>query len=82
MELFGEWIPWTSHGTKQMENLMIYFPGLFHFDHTGKSMDIWRFPKMGVPPGIIHFNGVFPYEPCILGIPPLLEAPIYGIVPQ
>jgi len=26
-------------------------------------VNIWRCPKMGVPPVIIHFNRIFPYKP-------------------
>ena len=25
--------------------------------------NIWRFPKVGVPPVIIHFNGIFHHKP-------------------
>ena len=30
---------------------------------------------MGVPPVIIHFNGVFPYKPSIWGYPHLWKPP-------
>ena len=39
---------------------------------------MWRFPKMGVPPAIIYFNGIFPYKykPSILWVPPFMETPM------
>ena len=38
------------------------------------------FPKIGVPPVIIHFSWDFPpYKPSILGDPPFMETPICGI---
>ena len=30
---------------------------------------IWRFPKIGVPPVIIHIDGIFHYKPSFLGYP-------------
>ena len=30
---------------------------------------IWWFPEIGVPPVIIHFNGMFPHKPTVLGCP-------------
>ena len=36
----------------------------------------WGFPEIGVPPVIIHFGGIVPYKPTILGIPHLWS--IYG----
>ena len=33
------------------------------------------FPEIGVPPVIIHFNGIFPYKPTIFGDPPLWKPP-------
>ena len=30
---------------------------------------IWWFPKIGIPPVIIHFSGIFAYKPIILGYP-------------
>ena len=42
---------------------------------------IWAFPEMGVPPVIIHFNGIFPNKnhPTI-GVPPWLgKAPYINI---
>ena len=39
----------------------------------------WWFPKMGVPPVIIHFNGTFQYKPCILfGYTHLWKPPFPG----
>ena len=35
----------------------------------------WRFPEIGVPPVIVHFNRTFPHKPSILGYPHLLETP-------
>ena len=32
---------------------------------------IWWFPKIGVPPVIIHLNGIFHCKPSILGVPHL-----------
>ena len=34
---------------------------------------------MGVPPKIIHFNGIFPYKPSILGYPHLWKPPYHKI---
>ena len=33
------------------------------------TQGIWGLPKIGVPPVIIHFSGIFPYKPTILGYP-------------
>ena len=30
---------------------------------------IWWFPKLGVPLVIIHFSGILPYKPSIVGYP-------------
>ena len=39
---------------------------------------IWRFLKMGVPPVIIHLNGIFSTKTIQLwGFPPFMEPPIY-----
>ena len=32
-----------------------------------------RFPKMGVPPNHPFLDGIFPYKPSILGVPPFME---------
>ena len=36
---------------------------------------IWRFPKLGLPPVIIHFNRISPCKPSILGLPHLWKPP-------
>ena len=39
---------------------------------------IWRFPKIGVPPVIIHFQGIFHYKPSSYwGSPMAMETPIW-----
>ena len=38
--------------------------------------DIWGFPSMGVPPVIIHFNGIFHYKPSSYGGTPIYGNPI------
>ena len=30
-------------------------------------VDIWRFPEIGLPPKIIHFDGIFHYKPSSYG---------------
>ena len=52
-------------------------PAIWHSDvrlvkHQSKCIEqIWRFPKIGVPPVIIHFNGIFPFTKTIyFGVPP------------
>ena len=41
------------------------------------DIDIWRFPKIGVPPVIIHFSWIFPYKPSSYwGTPMAMETPI------
>ena len=35
------------------------------------------FPEIGVPPVIIHFNGMSPYKPSMLGYPHAMETPIF-----
>ena len=42
------------------------------WEHIGGNRYNWRFPEMGVPPVIIRFDGIFPYEPSIFGYPDLL----------
>ena len=37
----------------------------------------WRFPEIGVPPVIIHFNGIVHYKPSIWGYPHLWKPPYY-----
>ena len=37
---------------------------------------IWRFPKMGVPPVIIHLNRTSHYRPSFFGTPPFMETSI------
>ena len=39
------------------------------------TFSIWRFPKMGWYPQIIHFNRVFHYKPSILGYPDFWKHP-------
>ena len=39
---------------------------------------IWRFPEIGVPPVIIHFNRIFHHKPIIFGYPHLWNPP-YGL---
>jgi hypothetical protein len=34
-------------------------------DSTRQNLLIWRFPKIGVPPVLIHFSGIFHHEPSI-----------------
>ena len=36
---------------------------------------IWKFPEIGVPPVIIHLNGIFPYQSSIMGYPYLWKPP-------
>ena len=36
----------------------------------------WGFPKIGVPPVIIHFSGIFPYKPSIWEYAHLWKTPI------
>ena len=36
---------------------------------------IWRFPKLGVPPVIIHFNRIVLWKPSILGYPHFRKPP-------
>ena len=38
----------------------------------------WRFPEIGVPLVIIHFHGIIPYKPSVLGYPPFQEPPKWG----
>ena len=38
----------------------------------------WRFPKMEVPPVIIHLHRIFHHKPSILGSKPLQETPKYS----
>ena len=35
----------------------------------------WGFPEIGVPPVIIHFNGILHYKPSILGYPHFWKPP-------
>ena len=35
----------------------------------------WRFPEMGVPPNHPFLDGILPYEPSILGVPPFVATP-------
>ena len=53
------------HGTPQnhpkLANFSIESHGFCSFEET----TIWRFPEIGVPPVIIHFNGMFPCKPSI-----------------
>jgi hypothetical protein len=37
---------------------------------------IWRFPKIGVPPVIIHFNGFSNHKTRILRVAPFMETSI------
>ena len=43
------------------------FPHLFWYVYQR----IWGFPKIAAPLVIIHFHGIFPYKPTILGYPHL-----------
>ena len=42
---------------------------------SSKTLGIWRFPKIGVPLVIIHFNGVFHYNASICGYRILWKPP-------
>ena len=43
----------------------------FLFDHNPMNSHV-EVSWMGVPPVIIHFNGIFPHKPTIWGVPPWL----------
>jgi len=59
----------TFHDLHLEKGVQLASQGLF-------ELDIWVFPKIGVPQ-IIHFSRVFHYKPSILGVPLFLETPIY-----
>ena len=41
------------------------------------SIGIWRCPKIGAPPIIIHFSRIFPYKPSIhFGVPLSLQSSV------
>ena len=40
---------------------------------------IWSFPKMGIPPVIIHVRRILPYKPSILGYPHFRKPP-YDVI--
>ena len=40
-----------------------------------EQLESWGFPGIGVPPVIIHLNGIFSYKLSILGIPRFMETP-------
>ena len=47
--------------------LAIFSGAVYSVGHQGIIM--WRFPEIGVPLFIIHFNGIFPSKPSILVYP-------------
>ena len=47
-------------------------------EHSISSHSIWRFPEIGLPPVIIHFNGIFPCKPSILGYPHWWKPPYHS----
>ena len=46
------------------------------------QISIWRFPKTGVPPVIIHFNGIFLDKPSSYGGTPISKDPHISMWPQ
>ena len=48
---------------------------LSEFPNQMITYHLWRFPKIGVPPVIIRFDGISPYKPSIRGYPHLWKAP-------
>ena len=38
-----------------------------HTLHVIYILSLWRFPEIGVPPVLIHLNGIFPYKPSSYG---------------
>ena len=59
--------PWPQAQTLELQQMLL-----------SRYSSIWWFPKIGVPPVIIHFTRIFPSKnhPAI-GVPPLMETSIF-----
>ena len=68
--LASRWMALQDLSTK--ENLL-------RDDHM--EMETWRFPRMGVPPVIIHLNAIFHDKPSIIWGFPIYGNPIWDLIP-
>ena len=64
---------WNIIWHPKLDDIYIYIIYIYIYTY------IWRFPKIGVPPVIIHVSRIFPYKPSILGYPQFRKSPyVYG----
>ena len=67
------------HDLTVVENTLFFITGWFMgfgsaWSYPKSSLTPWLcyemgFPKIGVPPVLIHFDAIIPYKPSILGVP-------------
>jgi hypothetical protein len=80
-------VGWEAHGTWQSGDTIWYF-NIFHggknhwsWGYNEDMYNIWGVPQMGIPPVLIHFNGILPCKPSIFGYLHLWKIPyIYSKV--
>ena len=62
-------LPWSCRSLGKKPALQLVFRWFEHGENQRTIANIWEFSKIGVPPVIIHFSGIFPCKPSFLSIP-------------
>jgi len=75
---FFEWINPTRKPTYNWGYNPLEIPGMSHQVST-QFHETWRFPEMGVPPVLIHFNRTFQKINHPFGVPPFYGNPCMAI---